>query len=299
MALPSFFKRKTPPPQPPATPVGDDAGLAQEGQVQKARAQARRRLIGAVVLLALGVVGFPLLFETQPRPLPRDIPIEMPRPAAASSITPAPTATPRRAVVLPVVPESPPSLPSAPPAPTPPVTAVAPLPVPASAAVSATPSASAPHPPPLRASASMHTPASPTPPPAPATRQAKPAPASAAAPAPSPAPTPRPTANDGGRARTLRQGGAGAEAARPAAAASENKTARFVVQVGAYNDTATLREVRAKIEKLGFKSYTQDVEIESGKRTRVRVGPFNTRQDAEAASATLKAAGLPGYVARL
>lgn len=47
--------------------------------VQVLRIRARRRLIGAAVLVAAGVVGFPLIFETQPRPIPVDLPIEIPR----------------------------------------------------------------------------------------------------------------------------------------------------------------------------------------------------------------------------
>src|SRR6266576_944342 len=46
--------------------------------VREARARARRRLMGATVLLLIGVIGFPLLFETQPRPIPVDLPIEIP-----------------------------------------------------------------------------------------------------------------------------------------------------------------------------------------------------------------------------
>ena len=72
MALPSFFKRKASPAPPAAQP---DPSSDEAGPVQAARAQARRRLIGAVVLLAVGVVVFPMLFETQPRPLAKDIPI--------------------------------------------------------------------------------------------------------------------------------------------------------------------------------------------------------------------------------
>lgn len=83
----------------------------------------------------------------------------------------------------------------------------------------------------------------------------------------------------------------------PTAAASA--PGRFVVQVGAYTDPATLREARAKVEKLGLKTYTQVVESEGGKRTRVRVGPFATREEASAASARLKAGGLPGNVLAL
>ena len=42
------------------------------------RRRARHRLIGAVVLVLAGVIGFPLLFDTQPRPVAVDIPIEIP-----------------------------------------------------------------------------------------------------------------------------------------------------------------------------------------------------------------------------
>ncbi|RJP64037.1 MAG: SPOR domain-containing protein, partial [Comamonadaceae bacterium] len=46
--------------------------------IEAVRRRARHRLIGACVLVLLGVVGFPLLFDTQPRPIPVDIPIEIP-----------------------------------------------------------------------------------------------------------------------------------------------------------------------------------------------------------------------------
>jgi DedD protein len=71
------------------------------------------------------------------------------------------------------------------------------------------------------------------------------------------------------------------------------------VQVGAFTDPATLREARARVEKLGLKTYTQVIEGDAGKRTRVRVGPFATREEATAAAARLKAAGLPGNVLAL
>ena len=38
--------------------------------IQQARVRARQRLIGAAVLVVIGIVGFPLVFETQPRPIP-------------------------------------------------------------------------------------------------------------------------------------------------------------------------------------------------------------------------------------
>lgn len=46
--------------------------------IEALRRRARHRLIGAVVLVLAAVVGFPLLFDTQPRPVAVDIPIEIP-----------------------------------------------------------------------------------------------------------------------------------------------------------------------------------------------------------------------------
>ena len=67
---------------------------------------------------------------------------------------------------------------------------------------------------------------------------------------------------------------------------------RFVVQVGAFSDAAAAREVQQKVEKLGLKTYTQVVETSDGRRIRVRVGPFASRDDAEKAAGKVKSAGL-------
>jgi DedD protein len=57
-----------------ASAVGD----APVETVESMRTRAKRRLIGALVLVVTAVVGFPLLFETQPRPALVDVPIEIP-----------------------------------------------------------------------------------------------------------------------------------------------------------------------------------------------------------------------------
>jgi DedD protein len=75
--------------------------------IEVMRRRARHRLIGAVVLVLVGVVGFPLLFDTQPRPVAVDIPIEIPdrnkvkplpplpqAPQAAGKVVQAPVAAP-------------------------------------------------------------------------------------------------------------------------------------------------------------------------------------------------------------
>lgn len=56
--------------------------------IEAVRRRARHRLIGAAVLVLVGVLGFPLLFDTQPRPIAVDVPIEIP--ARNTPSTPAP-----------------------------------------------------------------------------------------------------------------------------------------------------------------------------------------------------------------
>ena len=51
---------------------------AQPESLEVIRKQAKHRLIGSAVLVLAGIVGFPLLFDTQPRPIAVDIPIEIP-----------------------------------------------------------------------------------------------------------------------------------------------------------------------------------------------------------------------------
>ena len=68
----AFFKFRK------AGDAGKPAAPAQPESVEAVRRRARHRLIGAAVLVLVGVLGFPLLFDTQPRPMAVDIPIEIP-----------------------------------------------------------------------------------------------------------------------------------------------------------------------------------------------------------------------------
>ncbi len=68
--------------------AGDAAPTAQPESVETLRRRARHRLIGAVVLVAAGVVGFPMLFDTQPRPVAVDLDIEIPDKASAKPMAP-------------------------------------------------------------------------------------------------------------------------------------------------------------------------------------------------------------------
>ncbi len=90
----AFFKMRKGGDEPAST-------RSQPESIEAMRKRARHRLIGAGVLVLLGVIGFPLLFDTQPRPIAVDIPIEIPdrnkaKPLAAPAqpaITQAPAAS--------------------------------------------------------------------------------------------------------------------------------------------------------------------------------------------------------------
>ena len=96
--------------------------------------------------------------------------------------------------------------------------------------------------------------------------------------------------DDAARARALLEGRSSSNADRKADEPAAKS--RYVIQVGAYADDAATRQARQKAEAAGVKTYTQVVETSAGKRTRVRVGPFSSREEAEKASAALKKAGL-------
>ena len=70
-----------------------------------------------------------------------------------------------------------------------------------------------------------------------------------------------------------------AAAAKPAA--NEKAAERFIVQFGAYADETKVKDVRLKLEKAGVKTYTHVAQTSEGKRTRVRAGPFATREEAQ------------------
>lgn len=237
--------------------------------VQVLRVRARRRLIGAAVLVAAGVVGFPLIFETQPRPIPVDLPIEIPRKETAPPLT-VPTREPlAQAPAAPVVPAASAETPAEP------KLVEKPVDKPAETRAEVRTDKPADKPVEKPVEKVLEKP------------HDKPAPKPAEKPSiDKPA---RPAAQDGARAQALLEG------KDPAAATAS----RFIVQVGAYGENKTAQDVRARIEKLGLKTYAQAVDTADGRRVRVRLGPFASRDEAERAAAKLKSAGLPGAILTL
>lgn len=80
---------------------GDDqtTAAAPPESIEALRKRARHRLIGTAILVLIGVIGFPLLVDKQPRPIEVNIPIEIPdkdkvKPLVAPVVTtPAPAAS--------------------------------------------------------------------------------------------------------------------------------------------------------------------------------------------------------------
>jgi DedD protein len=71
---------------------------------------------------------------------------------------------------------------------------------------------------------------------------------------------------------------------------------RFIVQVGAFEQDSKAKEVRAKLEKAGIKTYTHIAQTKEGKRIRVRVGPFATKEEAQKTVDKLKSLQLSATV---
>ena len=63
------------------------------------------------------------------------------------------------------------------------------------------------------------------------------------------------------------------------------------MQVGAFADTKAASDLAAQVKSGGFATYTEAVPTTRGTVRRVRVGPFATRAEADAALTKLKAAG--------
>ncbi|MBH1965130.1 MAG: SPOR domain-containing protein [Comamonadaceae bacterium] len=317
MAFFKFRLRGQPTDSLPPTGRRSSKGVATPTEtVETLRRRARYRLIGAAVLVGIAVITFPILFDTQPRPVAMDVPITIPdrdrvaplgapsspsTPAHAGQVTasssldareemvtessaprqqlvPVPSRTEKPSEPAPEKPaEKPPVKPVEKPVEKP---AERPVEKPAEKPVERKPP---PTPVPARASET------------PSRESAERTTAEA-----------RVRADEAARARALLEG---RSPERVAAAKPEAKTeakpaaapagGRFIVQVGAFADANSAREARSKAERAGVKTYTQEVDTPQGKRIRVRVGPYASREEADKAAAAIKKSGLPASILSL
>ena len=91
-------------------------------------------------------------------------------------------------------------------------------------------------------------------------------------------------------------------AAQPKPEAAETKSDvappnnAFAVQLAAFADAKAAGDLTAKLKVAGFPGYTEAFSTPQGMMQRVRVGPYSSRDAADAALANLKAAGYDGIV---
>ena len=251
----AFFKFRLPG-QSTSEPQGNTSNTPAES-VDAMRRRARHRLIGASVLVVLGVIGFPLLFDTQPRPVSVDIAVDIPDRATAKPLVDTSKQKPLSASAgldakEEVVPEAKPEV-KAESKPEPKAEVKPEVAVAAAAAVAAVVPKAETKQEPAKAEAKTET---------------------------------KPDAKTDAKA-----------AAKPTD--SKDTGARFVVQAGTFSDEAKLRETRSKLEKAGITTYTQVIESKEGRRVRVRVGPFTSRDEADKVARKIKQLSLQPQVLTL
>ena len=251
----AFFKFRLPG-QATSEPQGNTSNTPAES-VDALRRRARHRLIGASVLVVLGVIGFPLLFDTQPRPVSVDIAVDIPDRATAKPLVDTSKQKPLSASAgldakEEVVPEAKPEV-KAESKPEPKADVKPEVAVAAAAAVAAVVPKAETKQEPAKAEAKTET---------------------------------KPDAKTDAKA-----------AVKPTD--SKDTGARFVVQAGTFSDEAKLRETRSKLEKAGITTYTQVIESKEGRRVRVRVGPFTSRDEADKVARKIKQLSLQPQVLTL
>jgi DedD protein len=283
--------------------------------IEAMRRRAKQRLIGTATLVLVGLVGFPLLFDTQPRPVAVDIAIEIPDKANSKPLV-MPQATVAPLVVASAAAASG-AAPSASSLAKPAIAVAAATAAVAAAAslsgkeeiisgkieeknanVTVKPSSTAIKSEVNVAEAKPAPKAEIKPEAKPETKaESKPAskPEPKVEPKPEPKPVPAPKPDDGARAKALLDGKSSDKPAEKTADAKE----RFIVQVGAFADASKAREVRLKVERAGLSTYTHVAQTKDGERTRVRVGPLASRVEAEKVANKIKALDLPAAILTL
>ena len=296
----AFFKLRFPGRNASSSTGADAISNTPAESVEVIRKRARHRLMGSVVLVLGAVVGLPLLFDSQPRPVAIDTPIVIPdRNQATPLVTPAAksSASKDRGTSVPGV-----SLPGTMDAKN----------------VVANASALDPHEEvvtkdskPEAAKSEVKTAEAKVEPKSDGKTEQKSDVKTEAKPEPKAevkADT-KPEAKHDAKAdhkadkksdaKTESKDGAKAKALLDGKDAAKSEAVRSVVQVGAFADAAKAKEARNKLESAGIKTYTQEVDTKDGKRIRVRVGPFATKEEADKAAEKIRKLNLQTSVIKL
>lgn len=73
---------------------------------------------------------------------------------------------------------------------------------------------------------------------------------------------------------------------------------QYYVQVGVFADADNVKQVRAKLKAQGIPSWTEEATGNLSGKTRVKAGPFTSKEAADKALAKITKAGLSGIVAK-
>lgn len=221
--------------------------------------RARRRLVGAIALAVLAAIVLPMVMDQEARPPVQDIQVRIPSQDAGSFTS----------RILPVKPGAAPT----------------PLPI-AAAKPGGTDTGTEPgaKDPPRSEPARAESPKAGAEKPESAKSEGvltAPAKGEAKAPAAEP-----PTAGAGDK-----------PAAKTAAKVVPGGGDQWVVQIGAYRDPANVRNLQAKLKEQGYNFFTEPLTTDGVTKTRVRAGPFPSREAADKARDRLKRIGVDGVVA--
>ncbi len=70
----------------------------------------------------------------------------------------------------------------------------------------------------------------------------------------------------------------------------------YYLQIGVFSESVNVTHLQKKLSEVKLKSYTEKIATEKGEKTRLRVGPFDNKEQADRASDKLKIIGLSGFV---
>lgn len=96
-------------------------------------------------------------------------------------------------------------------------------------------------------------------------------------------------ADDAKRAAAILAGGDSKPAARAGG--------EYLVLIGAFSNDANVSNLKTKLGEQGIKTFSEALDTPQGKKTRVRAGPFPTREAAEKALEKMQRIGVSGVVA--
>lgn len=98
-------------------------------------------------------------------------------------------------------------------------------------------------------------------------------------------------ASESKRAAAILGGAAGDAAPAPA------RSGEFLILIGAFSNEGNVKTLKGKLGELGIKVYTEPLDTPQGKKTRVRAGPFASREAADKALQKMQHIGVSGVVA--